>query len=131
MFPLPKQCPESALHTYMSKAIIRYNTLALSENLKNEKNLMSSVTKHSSDIFRLLADPRWKKNSQPPLCSSNPPPFCSDDIISSKMLRVKMIKTVKMIKVTKAMKMIEMILEERDASSFFAKGKCIPLCKAV
>ena len=78
---------------------------------------MSAVTKHSSDIFRLLADPRWKKNSQPPLCSSNPPPFCSDDIISSKMLRVKMIKTVKMIKVTKAMKMIEMILEERDVSS--------------
>ena len=122
MFPLPKQCPESALHTYMSKAIIRYNTLALSENLKNEKNLMSSVTKHSSDIFRLLADPRWKKNSQPPLCSSNPPPFCSRDIIYSKMLRVKM---------SRPMKIIKMILEERDASSFFAKGKCIPLCKAV
>ena len=53
---------------------------------------MSAVTKHSPDIFRLLADPRWKKNSQAPLCSSPPPPFCSDDIISSKMSRIIVIK---------------------------------------
>ena len=84
---------------------------------------MSAVTKHSSDIFRLLADPSWRKNSQPPLCSSNPPPFCSDDIISFKMLRIKMTK------VTKPMKIIKMILEKRGASSLLLEGNILPFAK--
>ena len=88
---------------------------------------MSAVTKHSSDIFRLLADPRWKKNSQPPLCSSNPPPFCSRDIISSKMLRIKM----RWPRRWRWWRWSYKILEERDASSLFIWGQYLPLCKAM